>query len=246
VTQSPRCHTPEPQTTMDFAAYYDRYWEEIGDTFDHERLEVIVKYVPHGTNLLEVDCGPGVLAARLRDERAATVQGTDFSPVAVQRASERGIPCQLVTLDHGEALPHPSNTFQTVVSNNAIEHRFRHEWALDECIRVLAPGGRFILCLPNIAHWLCRWWLLTGRFPIVRHSPTDATHLRMFAIPDARALLESRGLQVIAMDGSASLWAKTFYPAWVRKHRLRPLYTTLAHRWPALFARDFVIVAQKR
>lgn len=230
---------------MDFATYYDRYWEEIGDTFDHERLQVIAARVPRGAKVLEVDCGPGVLAAKMRDERGAAVQGTDFSPVAVRRARERGIPCHLVTLDNGERLPFEDDTFDTVVSNNAIEHRFRHEWALDECVRVLAPGGRFILCLPNAAHWLCRWWLLTGRFPIVRHSPTDSTHLRMFTIPDARALLEARGLRVVDVDGSASLWARTFYPEWVRKHRLRPLYTRLTHRWPGLFSRDFVLVGVK-
>ncbi|HBY95789.1 MAG TPA: hypothetical protein DEP84_17845 [Chloroflexi bacterium] len=229
---------------MDFAAYYDAYWEEVEDQFDHERLQVLVDRVHAGENVLEVDCGPGVLAAKLM-ARGATVRGTDFSSVAVQRARERGIPCDLVTLDNRECLPFDDATFDTVVSNNAIEHRFRHEWALDECVRVLRPGGKFILCLPNAAHWICRWWLLTGRFPIVRHSPTDSTHLRMFAIPDARALMEARGLRVVDVDGTASLWARTFYPEWVRKHRLRSLYNWLTHRWPGLFARDFVLVGIK-
>jgi SAM-dependent methyltransferase len=116
---------------------------------------------------------------------------------------------------------------------------------LNECVRVLKPGGRLILCLPNIAHWLCRWWLLTGRFPYVENSPTDALHIRFFTVSGTSDLCRDRGLTVVGVDGSASLWAKDFYPAAVRWRRLRGIYTWLAHRWPSLFARDFVMVAVK-
>ncbi len=229
---------------MDLAAYYDAYWQTVGDNFDEERLDLIVQRVGAGEHVLEVDCGPGVLAAKLQ-ARGATVVGTDMSPVAVERARGRGIPAQCVDLDH-ETLPFDDNTFDTVVSNNAIEHRIFPERSLDECVRVLRPGGKFLLCLPNIGHWLCRWWLLRGRFPYVRHSPTDSTHLHFYTIPDAIRLCESRGMRIAEVDGSASLWAKTFYPAWARKHRFRPLYTRLARRWPALFARDFVLMGFKQ
>lgn len=229
---------------MDLVAYYDAYWQTVGDNFDEERLDLIVQRVGAGERVLEVDCGPGVLAAKLQ-ARGATVAGTDMSPVAVERARGRGIPTQRVDLDR-ETLPFDDNTFDTVVSNNAIEHRIFPERSLDECVRVLRPEGKFLLCLPNIGHWLCRWWLLRGRFPYVRHSPTDSTHLHFYTIPDAIRHCESRGIRVAEVDGSASLWAKTFYPAWVRKHRFRPLYTRLAHRWPAFFARDFVLIGFKQ
>ncbi|NOZ05897.1 MAG: class I SAM-dependent methyltransferase [Chloroflexi bacterium] len=229
---------------MDLAAYYDAYWETVGDNFDEERLGLIVQRVNAGENVLEVDCGPGVLAAKLK-ARGATVVGTDLSPVAVKRAQKRGIPTQQVDLDK-EKLPFGDGAFDTVVSNNAMEHRIFPERTLDECVRVLRPGGKFLLCLPNIGHWLCRWWLLRGRFPYVRHSPTDSTHLHFYAIPDAIQLCQERGIHIVEIDGSASLWAKTFYPAWVRKRRFRPFYTRLAHRWPALFSRDFVLLGYKQ
>ena len=113
--------------------------------------------------------------------------------------------------------------FDVVVSNSAIEHRFFHEKALDECVRVLKPGGRFILCLPNIAHLICRWWILTGRFPYVLNSPTDAMHLRFFTVREATALCRARGLEVQSVEGSASLWARDFYPPLWRKRRLRSI-----------------------
>jgi SAM-dependent methyltransferase len=126
-----------------------------------------------------------------------------------------------------------------------IEHRFFPEKSLDECMRVLKPGGKFIVCLPNIAHWLCRWWIVTGRFPYVENSPTDMLHIRFFTVSDVKRLCKERGLQVLEVDGSASLWAKDFYPRWIRSRRLRGLYSKLAHLYPSLFARDFVVVCQK-
>jgi methionine biosynthesis protein MetW len=229
---------------MDLAAFYDAYWRQADDTFDHERLELLARHVRADENVLEVDCGPGVLAAKLRDQ-GAQVTATDISVVAVERAQAKGIPCTRVDLDT-ETLPFADGAFDCVVSNSAIEHRFFYERHFDECIRVLKPGGRFVVCLPNIAHILCRWWILTGRFPYVANSPTDLMHLRFFTIREARALCEARGVQISKVDGSASLWAREFYPSWWRKHRLRPFFIWLAHVWPSMFGRDFVLVGIKR
>jgi SAM-dependent methyltransferase len=177
-------------------------------------------------------------------QRGDQVTGTDLSIVAVQRSQAKGIPVQQVDVDTS-VLPFGDASFDTVVSNSMMEHRFFPERTLDECVRVLRPGGKFIVCLPNVAHWICRWWIFTGHFPYVRNSPTDMLHLRFFTIPEAKRLCRERGLQVREVDGSASLWAREFYPPLVRSRRVRPLYTWLAHRWPSMFARDFVLVCQK-
>jgi len=157
---------------MNLVDFYDAYWRQADDTFDLERLDLLARRVGPGENVLEVDCGPGVLATMMQ-KRGARVTGTDLSIVAVQRAQAKGIPAQQVDVDV-QALPYEDASFDTVVSNSMIEHRFFPERTLDECARVLKPGGKFILCLPNTAHWICRWWVLTGRFPYVKNSPTVA------------------------------------------------------------------------
>jgi methionine biosynthesis protein MetW len=228
---------------MNLVDFYDEYWRQADDTFDLERLDLIATRVTAGEKVLEVDCGPGVLAAMMQ-ERGSHVTGTDLSIVAVERARAKGIPAQQVNVDT-EAMPFPEASFDTVVSNSMLEHRFFPERCLDECVRVLKPGGKFIVCLPNIAHWLCRWWILTGRFPYVENSPTDVLHIRFFTVSEVKELCWRRGLEVLEVDGSASLWAKDFYPKLIRSRRLRGLYTKLAHRYPSLFARDFVVVCRK-
>jgi len=229
---------------MDLAAYYDDYWRRVGDTFDMNRLGLILEYINAGEHVLEVDCGPGVFS-QMMIEKGATVEATDMSQVAVDRAKEKGISVQRVDLDE-ETLPYPDNTFEVVVSNSAIEHRFFHDKNLDECVRVLKPDGKLVLCLPNIAHWRCRLWLLAGRFPYVRNSPTDNTHLRFFAIHDAKKLCADRGVEVVGMDGSASLWVKGFYPWYFRRRPIDTIYQWLARRFPSMFARDFILIGRKR
>ena len=229
---------------MDLVAFYDDYWRQADDTFDHERLELLASRVRPGERVLEVDCGPGVLAAKMRD-RGAAVQATEISGVAAERARAKGIPTAHVNSEL-ERLPFPDDEFDVVVSNSMVEHRFFHERPLDEAARVLRPGGRLILCLPNIAHWKCRLWLLSGRFPYVKNSPTDLLHLRFFTVAEARRLLRARGLRVTEEDGSASLWVRGFYPWPLRRRPLSALYTRLARVYPSLFARDFILVGRKK
>jgi methionine biosynthesis protein MetW len=228
---------------MNLVDFYDAYWRRTDDTFDLDRLGLIASRVSAGEHVLEVDCGPGVLA-KMMQEGGAQVEATDLSSVAVERARSKGISVQQVDLDQ-DPLPFSAASFDTVVSNSMIEHRFFPERTLDECARVLKPGGKFVVCLPNAAHWLCRWWIVNGQFPYVANSPTDRLHIRFFTVSEARKLCQERQLTVVDVDGSASLWAKEFYPSWIRSRRLKAVYTWLAHHWPSLFARDFVLLCRK-
>ena len=229
---------------MDFVRYYDAYWAEKGDKVDRQRLALLARHVLAGEKVLQVDGGPGWLAEMLQTQGAQVVM-TDLSGVAVARARARGVEAHQCEIDAGP-LPFADDAFDVVVSDSQLEHRFDHEHALDELARVLRPGGRLILLLPNTAHWRLRLWLLCGRFPYLAHTPTDPLHLRFFTLHETRALLAGRGLAVEITDGSASLWVEELYPRCLRRGYGARLYVRLARRWPALFARDFIVVARKR
>jgi methionine biosynthesis protein MetW len=228
---------------MDFASYYDAYWEKKGDTFDRRRLALLARYVSPGERVLQVDCGPGVLAEMLAAQ-GARVWGTDLSRVATAHAWQRGVPVCRVDLDRGP-LPFPDGAFDTAVSDSQIEHRVRFEHVFDELVRVLRPGGKLIISLPNIAHWRFRLWLLRGRFPYLENSPTDWLHLRFFTLAEVRALLQARGVAIRRVDGNASLWVPGLYPGWLRWRWLSDLYVWGARRWPSLLARDVLLVGEK-
>jgi len=231
---------------MDFVKYYDAYWQKKGDAdtkVDRGRLALLAAHVRPGEYALQVDGGPGWLAKMMQD-RGARVTMTDLSHVAVEAARRRGVEALQCEIDAGR-LPFDDATFDVVVCDSQLEHRFDPDHALDEMARVLRPGGRLILLLPNTAHWRVRWWLLTGRFPMVPQTPTDWLHIRFFTLSDMRPLLKKRGITVETVDGSASLWVKGLYPAWLRRGLPAKVYTRLARRWPSFYARDFIVVGRK-
>ncbi len=228
---------------MDFVRYYDAYWQAKDDQVDAARLELLARHIAAGERVLQVDCGPGWLPA-LMQARGATVIATDLSHVAVARARARGVDARQCDIDAGP-LPFAAAEFDVVVSDSQLEHRFDHEHALDEMARVLRPGGRLILLLPNTAHWRVRLWLLGGRFPYVANTPTDLLHLRFFTLPDVRELLARRGLAIVHVAGNAALWSTNLYPGLLRRRLPAMLYLYLTRYWPSLFGRDFIVVARK-
>ena len=228
---------------MDLRPWYDAYWQEKGDRVDRARLEQLASHLTGGERLLALDSGNGVLGGMLR-ERGYTVFATDLSAVACRLSREKGLLAVQVDLDAG-AIPFAAASFDIVVSDSGLEHRFFVDPVLDDIARVLRPGGQFLLLLPNIGHWWVRWNLLRGHFPIARNTPTDFTHLRHFTLADTRRMLERRGFRIVGVDGVASLWVWQMYPRYFRQFPLRRLYPWLARHRPSLFARDFIIDARK-
>ncbi len=228
---------------MNLRRWYDRYWQEKGDLVDRNRLRLFLEHLAPARQVLALDSGNGVLG-QMMVERGYRVFATDLSGVACRMSREKGLLAVQVDLDEG-GLPFAPASFDAVVSDSGLEHRFYVEPVLDEVVRVLRPGGQFLLLLPNIAHWWVRWQIVRGHFPVRRNTPTDFTHLRHFTLADTRRMLEHRGLKVVAVDGSASLWVWQMYPFFFRWPVVREVYTWLARRRPSLFARDFIIDARK-
>jgi len=230
---------------MNLVAWYEAYWAAKDDKVDHDRLDLMLAHVQPGWRVFQLDGGPGMLAERMVKERGAEVVMTDLTHEATARARARGLNASQLYIAEGD-IPHPDASFDAVVSDSAIEHHFDPARSFDELARVLKPGGTFILCLPNIAHWRHRWWLARGRFPYVPATPSDFSHLRFFTLNEIRIWLQERNVTIEHVDGSASLWVRTgLYPAWLRRRRLRPWYTRLARRWPTLFARDLIVIGRK-
>jgi SAM-dependent methyltransferase len=96
--------------------------------------------VADGAALLDLCCGPGIVAAAAAKHGAA-VCGVDFSPamLAEARAANPGIRFEQ---GDAEALPFADGSLDAVVSNFGIHHVPRPARALAEAARVLRPGGR--------------------------------------------------------------------------------------------------------
>ncbi|HEY1935382.1 MAG TPA: methyltransferase domain-containing protein [Acetobacteraceae bacterium] len=93
-----------------------------------------------GTRVLDMACGPGVVAG-MAASRGADMCGVDFSAAMLAQARAAFPRVEFVHGD-AEALPLPNASFDAVVSNFGLHHVPRPALALAEARRVLRPGGR--------------------------------------------------------------------------------------------------------
>lgn len=117
----------------------DRYW--------------YLAHIEPTDRLLDVGCGNGmhtIKAAR----RCALAFGIDRSAesLAVGRRTARADGLANVRLIRGdveEVLPFRSGSFDTVLCGDLLEHVWKRDHVLGEIRRLLRPGGRLLLAVPN-------------------------------------------------------------------------------------------------
>src|SRR5713226_2674897 len=105
--------------------------------------------------ILEIGCGRGGFSCWLSQHDAGPreIVAADFSGVAIEKASSHAAAQKLGNIRWEIAdiqnIPHPANSFDTVISCETIEHVPDSRLALREMARVLKPGGRLFLTCPN-------------------------------------------------------------------------------------------------
>lgn len=164
------------------------------------RLQMIARHAKlENAFVLDAGCGVGMYTSQFRKRFTPHVEGFDFELERVKEA-QPSTPHALVAA--AEALPYPSNYFDTLLSHETIEHVADDREAMKEMVRVLKPGGRAVIFCPN------RWYPFEthghywrgnyhfGNTPLINYLP-DALRNRL--APHVRAYTK-RGLLSL-MDG---------------------------------------------
>ena len=102
-------------------------------------FEAVAEVSP--SRVLEVGCGPGELAARIREEVGAEVVAIDISPRMVELARGRGVDARLGDVCD---LPFAAGEFDCAVAAWMLYHVPDVDAGLAELARVLRPGGRLV------------------------------------------------------------------------------------------------------
>lgn len=100
-----------------------------------------------GRDVLDIACGEGYGTAAMMRRGAKSVLGIDISEEAVRHATQRyGVPARV-----GSAMEIPVEdaSVDVVISFETIEHLVDPDLFLEECFRVLRPGGRLVVSTPN-------------------------------------------------------------------------------------------------
>ena len=166
-------------------------------------------------NIIDVGCGIGGSTLYLVQKFGAKAKGITLSPVQASRANERARAEELqerVEFQVANALemPFADNSFDLVWSLESGEHMPDKTKFLQECYRVLQPGGRLIL-----ATWCHRETSVLGEL-----TPDEVKHLkeiyRVYCLPyvislsEYKAIAQSCDFKNIKADD----WSMAVAPFW--------------------------------
>ena len=210
------------------------------DAVVHTRNRRILELLPAGAKCLDVGCGAGGFATLLA-ERFRFISGVDLSLTLAQTASGRGMQALCADFDDGD-LPYIDDSFDAAVCCDVLEHVFDPLAFVRRVVRVLRPGGLFIVSVPNIRYWPRLRSLIFGYFPRTTGDPHgyDGGHLHYFTTRNVADVFSAAGLTSIRAYGFNADTSR----------RAAPVTFALQRPWLEAFAREFgcstIIIAGQR
>ncbi|PYR38177.1 MAG: hypothetical protein DMF93_16495 [Acidobacteria bacterium] len=161
------------------------------DQYHFEKLHHLLRLVAfdgyRGRSVLEVGCGAGVDLARFARGGAA-VTGVDLAQSAIELAranfAQQGLQGAFEVAD-GERLPFPDNCFDLVYAHGVVQYTANPQRLVDECRRVLKPGGEAVFQVYNRVSWLNG----LSKLMKVGLEHDDAPVLRKFSSGEFRRLV---------------------------------------------------------
>jgi SAM-dependent methyltransferase len=154
--------------------------------------------------VFEDGCGVGSYLARLAEDASLTV-GLE---IELERAAEAHRKGPSAVGGVGEHLPFPDNTFDLVLSHEVLEHVQNDRMAASEISRVLKPGGRLTLFVPNRGYPFethGHYWKGTyhfGNTPLINYLPRRwrdrlAPHVNVYSGKDLERLFSGLPVKIV-------------------------------------------------
>jgi len=161
------------------------------DQYHFEKLHHLLRLIPFdeyaARRVLEVGCGAGVDLARFA-RGGAFVTGVDIAPEAIELAranfAQQGLRGTF-SVEDGEHLPFEDASFDLVFAHGVVQYTASPQRLVDECRRVLTPGGLAIFQVYNRVSWLNALSKLMN----VGLEHEDAPVLLKFSLAELRHLM---------------------------------------------------------
>jgi SAM-dependent methyltransferase len=161
------------------------------DQYHFEKLHHLPRLIDfdayRGKTVLDVGCGAGTDLARFA-RGGAIVSGVDLAASAIalarQNFAQQGLTADLREGD-GEKLPFGDDSFDVVFAHGVVQYTTHDRTLIDECRRVLKPGGTAVFQVYNRVSWL------NGLSKVMKVplEHEDAPVLKRYSAGEFRALL---------------------------------------------------------
>jgi 2-polyprenyl-3-methyl-5-hydroxy-6-metoxy-1,4-benzoquinol methylase len=185
------------------------------------------------TRVLDIGAGSGAIGAELKKRGV-----TDLTAVEVDAAARQHI-APIYNRVEASFEPLRGGKYELILLLDVLEHMAAPENFLKEVASVLAPRGKILISVPNIAHWSVRFPLLFGIFQYTDRGLLDRTHLQFFTAKRFRKCIEGAGLVMESESASIepaefvlpkALWDNNLFTA------LSKFRVSIAKTFPGLFA----------
>lgn len=156
------------------------YRREI-DGAQRTSLSVLASHVNHGARVLDLGTGSGALGKFLQSQGTTEVDGVTYNAAEAEVAGAGYRRIVVADLDEGSwAQSFAGAQYDCIVCADVLEHLKRPQDVLAACRDLLAPGGRLLISIPNVAYSGLVAELLDGEFAYREEGLLDSTHLRFF------------------------------------------------------------------
>ncbi|MCA0456294.1 MAG: class I SAM-dependent methyltransferase [Chloroflexi bacterium] len=194
------------------AAHYDHAAERgvpslVWRAGQERRLQMIAKWTKlDNAAVLIAGCGVGTYATQIRRRYTPNVEAFD---IEADRVREAQVETPHALVSAAESLPYADNLFDTILSHEVLEHVLDDRKSIQEMVRVLKPGGRVIIFVPN------RWYPFEthghywrgqyhfGNTPLINYLPDVlrnrlAPHVRAYTAHGLRGLFDGCPVKLVA------------------------------------------------
>lgn len=196
-----------------------------------------------GLRLLDVGCARGHLSAVLASQ-GWRVTGIEYDAADAAVARDKGIDVIVGTAE--DAMGTMNEKFDVIVFADVLEHFVHPEDVLSQARTLLAPGGRVMISIPNVAHLSVRLQLLMGSFTYTDRGILDRTHLHFYTKKTLKNMIGDAGLDTLYI-GATPAPVEEVFPVLRKVALLRMLLelnALIARTWKSAFAYQYIAVAK--
>lgn len=155
---------------------------------------LIVNLIGKNNKVLDVGCNTGYIGTI--SDKSNEFYGLDYLEKAISDAKSVYKDAVVYDLNEQNILPWRKK-FDVIVFADVLEHLNEPEKVLKFFTeKYLAPKGRVVISLPNVANWTIRLRLLMGQFNYTETGILDRTHFHLYTYKSTRELLSTSRLQI--------------------------------------------------
>lgn len=169
-----------------------------------------------GSTFLDFGCSTGYFGSLIKKAKDAQVYGVEISEDVVEA---KKVLDGVYSFDLDGDWPDKvyERKYDYAFFGDVLEHLKYPEAALKKTAKLLKPGGKVFVSIPNIAHMSVRLELLAGNFEYELTRLMDNTHLKYFTLNSFTSLARQAGYKVTLVNYSLVDYPKTVIENWLKR-----------------------------